>query len=210
MKQVVIFVTVFVVGVTLGLMLWCPVELTPPAPSAPLVTIQLPDPRPVQVERKEARTDERSGAVVCDLFSMRTRVNGDSLRLALDTDLPDHTVVMVSVSRIYWEKGSPERYSIQYVNERSTVGNWKAEHEISISDDKFYTLLLAKQQKMDRVGLGFEVARVSDEIEVRMVVPIFQPDPRFGKRNEHLVGPKVRTTGTRVVEDEIKFSHPLR
>ena len=42
-----------------------------------------------------------------------------------------------------------------------------------------------------------------------MIVPINQPDPRFGKRNSKLTGKAVSTTGLRVVIDKTEIDYPL-
>ncbi len=43
--------------------------------------------------------------IVCNKFNLVTKVTGSTLELSVDTDLPDNTVVMVSVSRSYLERG---------------------------------------------------------------------------------------------------------
>ena len=147
--------------------------------------------------------------VVCNKFKLVTKVKGSTLDLSVDTDLPDNTVVMVSVSRSYLEKGNPDTYSEDYFSEKSTVGKWKSRHRIFVDSEEWKSSLRTKQEKMSRLGLGFDVASISDKISVRMVVPINQPDSRFGKGNSKLTGKAIRTTGLRVVEDEIEIDYPL-
>jgi hypothetical protein len=147
--------------------------------------------------------------VVCNKFKLVTKVKGSTLDLSVDTDLPDNTVVMVSVSRSYLEKGNPDTYSVDYLSEKSTVGKWKSRHTIFVDSEEWKSLLRAKQEKMSRLGLGFDVVSISDKISVRMVVPINQPDSRFGKGNSKLTGKALRTTGLRVVEDETEVNYPL-
>ena len=147
--------------------------------------------------------------VVCNKFKLVTKVKGSTLDLSVDTDLPDNTVLMVSVSRSYLEKGNQSAYSVDYFSEKSTVGKWESKHRISIASEKWKSALRAEQEKMSRLGLGFDVASISDKITVRMVVPINQPDPRFGKRNSKLTGKAVRTTSLRFVKDEIEIDYPL-
>ena len=123
-------------------------------------------------------------------------------------------IVMVWVSRSYLEKGNPDTYEVDYFSERSTIGKWRSEHIIHIDDYISKTALMAKQEKMSRLGFGFDVASVSDRINVRMLVPINQPDPRFGNGNENLTGSAV-TTGRplphmRIVEDKLEIDHPLK
>ncbi|MDR4484611.1 MAG: hypothetical protein R3B95_15600 [Nitrospirales bacterium] len=62
---------------------------------------------------------------------------------------------------------------------------------------------------MSRLGLGIDVAFISDKITVRMVIPINQPDPKFGDQNQNLTGKAVRTEYIRVVRDEIEIDYPL-
>jgi hypothetical protein len=151
----------------------------------------------------------RPSQIVCDEFTLVTEVDGESLDLAVETDLPDNAVLMVSVSRSYLEVGSSDTYSVDYFSQKSTVGEWRSAHTISIASDTWENALRAKQEEMSRIGLGFEVASISDTITARMVVPINQPDPAFGKENKNLSGKAVRSSGLRVVEDEIEIPFPL-
>jgi len=116
---------------------------------------------------------------------------------------------MVSVSRSYLEKGKTAKYSVDYFSEKSTVGKWKSKHRSSIDSEKWKSALREKQEKMFRFGSGFDVGSISEKITVHMVVPIRQPDPRFGKRNSKLTGKQVKVTGLRVVEDTIEIDYPL-
>jgi len=160
--------------------------------------------------------------VVCNKFKLVTEVANSTLHLSVDTDLPDNTTVMVGVSRSYLETGKPDRYSVDYFSERSTIGKWRSKNRISIASEKWKSALKNKQERLSGVGLGFDVASISDKIRVSMVVPINQPDPRFGERNKNLTGKAVTmaSKGGRtiagevvgpmyVVEDEIKIDYPL-
>lgn len=147
--------------------------------------------------------------VVCDKFDMKWNVSGDTLDLSLDTDLPVNTVLMVGVSRSYFEKGNTAEYSHDYFSERSTVGKWKKTHKISIDSDKWKSSFREKQKKLSRIGLGFQVASISEKISISMVVPIYQPNPEFGEKNSKLTGKAVRTKGLRVVEKEVEIQSPL-
>ncbi|MBA7589038.1 hypothetical protein ES708_31111 [subsurface metagenome] len=147
--------------------------------------------------------------IVCDKFVLVTKVTDSTLGLSVDTDLPDNAVVMVSVSRSYLEEGNSATYSVDYFSEKSTIGEWKSEHSISIASEGWKTALRAKQEEMSRIGLGFDVASISDKVKVRMVVPINQPDPKFGEQNQNLTGEAVETKGIRVVKDEIEIGYPL-
>ena len=178
----------------------------------PLLEAKKPPEKPIATETK----------ILCDKFELVTNVMGSTLDLSVDSDLPDNAVVMVGVSRSYLEKGNSATYSVDYFSEESTIGKWKLKHQISISSEAWKTALITKQEKLSRVGLGFDVASISDKITVSMVVPINQPDPRFGERNSNLTGKAVtmaskggktitgKVVGPMyVVEDEIEIDYPL-
>ncbi len=149
--------------------------------------------------------------VVCDKFKIDARLTGSALNFSLDTDLPDDTVVMVSVTRSYSRKGETDTYSLNYFSEKGTVTTWKLLHIITIDNDKWKSELRDAQEEMSRLGHGFDVASVCEQITVRIVAPINQPDPLFGKQNSKLTGKAVRVpiTGLRIVEDEIDIDYPM-
>lgn len=165
----------------------------------PQIGVKSPEEKPLATESK----------IVCDKFDLVTKVTGSTLDLSVDTDLSDNAIVMVGVSRSYLEKGNTATYSVDYFSEKSTIGKWKSKHSVSIASEKWKTALRSKQEEMSRLGLGFDVASISNKITVSMVVPINQPDPKFGDRNQNLIGKAVRTKGIRVVEDEIEIDYPL-
>jgi len=154
-------------------------------------------------------SSETETQIVCDIFELITNVTGSTLSLSVETDLPDYAVVMVGVSRTYKEKGSPDKYSVDYFSEKSTIGEWRAAHNISIDSDRWKKALKDKQRNLAQARLGFDVESISDMILVNMVVPVNQPNKKFGDRNKNLVGKAVRTTGLRVVEAEIEIEYPL-
>ena len=117
---------------------------------------------------------------------------------------------MVSVSRTYYEKGSNTAYSHSYFDEKSTIGKWRKPRQISVAHSKWSSILEAHRKKMSRLGIGYTVARIDDDLKVSMVLPVNQKDKRFGRRNENLVGRAVRTEGLRIVESEVRNHHPLR
>lgn len=178
----------------------------------PLLQAKKPPEKPIATETK----------ILCDKFELVTKVMGSTLDLSVDSDLPDNAVVMVGVSRSYLKKGNSATYSVDYFSEESIIGKWKSKHTISIAGEEWKTALRAKQEEMSRLGHGFDVASISDKITVSMVVPINQPDPRFGERNSNLTGKAVTMASKSgktitgkvvgpmyVVKDEIEIDYPL-
>lgn len=129
-------------------------------------------------------------------FNIDHSLHGNTMNISLKTDLPDDIKVTLSVSRSYWEKGNSSEYSVDYMSEQSTIGNWKKEHKILINNEKWKSDLASKQQELSAVGLGFDVDRVSDSIEIYAVVPYSNdPYPNFKEK--------------KLVKDEIKIYLPI-
>ncbi|MBN1361704.1 MAG: hypothetical protein JW993_13995 [Sedimentisphaerales bacterium] len=168
--------------------------------------------KPQMEARKPTETAVATGTqIVCDKFELVTKVTDSTLDLSVDTDLPDNAVVMVSVSRSYLKTGDSAAYSENYFSERGTIGKWKSEHRISIADEAWKTALSARQELVSRFGASFDVASVSEKIRVSMLVPINQPDSKFGDRNRNLIGRAVtmREGGLCVVRGEDEIEYPL-
>lgn len=149
------------------------------------------------------------GQITCDVFEINSELNKETLSVSLNTDLPDNAVLMVSISRSYWEVGSSDEYSIDYYSEKSTVQEWRNTHAIVVDNSIWETDLQDKQKKLAPLGLGFDVDKISDSVIVRMVVPINQPNPKFGNGNEKLTGKKVNTSGLRTVSDENRIYYTI-
>lgn len=149
--------------------------------------------------------------IICDKFELVTSIIDSTLKLSLDTDLPDDTVISITVDRSYWEKGNSARYARPYFEQKSTVGKWRETHEIDISSSGWKQNLKKFQAEMEKLTLGFKVARISKEIEVRIVVPINgQTNAAFGKRNRNLEGKAVTTDSIgKLVKDKSLHTHPL-
>lgn len=150
-----------------------------------------------------------SGRLVSDTFEIHTRWRGDSLLVSIVSDLPDDAAVMVDVERLYWEKGSPDAYSIPYRSEKSTIGAWEHLHATLIDDHKWSDSLQTLRRTMARIGMGFQVDHIADSISVSFIVPINQRDPRFGSRNSRLTGKVVSRNGLHVIDRERSLPRPL-
>lgn len=147
--------------------------------------------------------------VVANQFEIRHQLIGSTFTFWLETDLPDDTDVMVSVGRVYTEVGSPEEYSAAYFEQKSKIGKWRQEQTVEIDNAKWKQELEAHRQRLARAGMPFTVSAIDDHIEVRFTVPVNQENPRFGRRNENLVGSVVIQSGLRIIRSEIRISFPL-
>jgi len=147
--------------------------------------------------------------VTCDRFEPQATLEGSQLTVSLDTDLPDSTVVMVSVSRSYWAGTPLQEYPIDYLESRSTVGEWRKPRVVSVDHAVWRRKLDERVRLLAAAGEPVKVVRPDADVAVSFTVPVNQADPRFGAGNRNLVGKKVATTGLRVVWAERKVSHPF-
>lgn len=170
--------------------------------------------------------------IVCDKFNLKATLDGQLLKVLFDTDLPDDTRLIVSVYRLLNIAYDQEEFSVDYFNERGTVGQWRDGKTLLLDENKWLSRLedlkarwlileVAKQRTIsiyggippgweEELNKTYEVDKISDTIEVSMVVPINQSNPRFGYRNENLVGKAVSTEDLRVVEGEVQINYPLK
>ena len=150
--------------------------------------------------------------VVSDRFVLQWDLDGTDLMLAIDTDLPDTAEVIVSVDRGYYEVGNDDAYSRDYFSEKGHISKWRNPRRVPIDDKAWKADLMTHQSKMSALSsdLAFEIDHIEDQIGVRAVVHVNQPDPRFGGRgNPNLSGTAVsRIAGNNnwyIVEAEKKI-----
>lgn len=150
-----------------------------------------------------------SSGVICNKFNVNAKRTGSTLHISLSTDLPDDTIIMVSISRSYWEKGKETEYAQDYFSGKSTVGEWRKWHKFEIYNEKWVLNLQRHRKKLSRISLGFGIDYISDNIRVRMIVPINQKNAQFGKGNVNLSGSAVETDGLRVIRGEKDLYYPV-
>jgi len=154
-------------------------------------------------ERPSSKTTTSNKKITYEHFNIVYSLENQTLRFSLNTDLPDNIDISVTVSRSYWEKGNTSEYSIDYLFEQSKIVEWEKEHEVLIDNTKWKTDLAKKQKEMSQAGLGFDVDRISDSIEIYAVVPLSNdPYPQFNiKKTE---------TGINVISTEVKIYLPIK
>jgi hypothetical protein len=141
-------------------------------------------------------------------------LDGTDLLLAVDTDLPDEAELAVSVDRTYFEVGVDDAYGRDYFSVSSEpVAQWRQPRRISLDADAWKASLSRFQEEMAASGpvFAFEVDRIEDEVNIRVVLHSNQDDPRFGGRgNPNLVGSATSRSGnTTYVRAEASFLFPL-
>ena len=129
--------------------------------------------------------------VFCRRFDINTVLKGKELKFWLGTDLPNDTIVMVSVSRRYWIRGSSGTYSGSYYGKRSSVQELRKPVTVIIDDNEWKRQIEQKHKLIEPSGEPLQVSKISDEVELNLTVPINQDNPAFGRRNVNLEGTMV-------------------
>jgi len=168
--------------------------------------------------------------IVCDKFNVRATLDGQLLKVSIDTDLPDDTELGVLVYRLLNIAYDQEEFSVNYFNGGGIVSQWRG-GKIVVLDDHQWSLRLedlkarwrilevAKKRTIaiygriphgweEELSKTYEIDKISDTIVVWVVVPI--QSNRFGYRNENLVGKAVIIEDLRVVEGEVQINYPLK
>ena len=147
--------------------------------------------------------------ILTDTFDVVADLQGDELTLALRSDLADETSLVVSVSRVYQERGSSERYPVDYFSEHSTIGAWRQPRRVRLDHVAWKQEIVQRQRALAAGGQPFTVSRIADSIEIDFVVPVNQESP-FDELNANLTGSVVKQSGRlRIVEEEIALYNPI-
>jgi hypothetical protein len=148
--------------------------------------------------------------VFCNSFNINTILKGRELEFWLNTDLPDNTLVMVSVSRRYWIKGSSGTYSGSYYGKSIFVYELRKPVTVILDDKEWRRRIEEKHKQIEPSGEPLQVSKISDEVELKLIVPINQDNPAFGPRNVNLEGTMVTAEqGFRIIRKEKMFIAPF-
>lgn len=148
--------------------------------------------------------------VFCNKFNVNTVLKGKELEFWLDTDLPDNTIVMVSVSRRYWIKANSGTYSGAYYGKSTFVQDLRRPVRAIIDDNEWRRQIEKKHTQIEPSGEPVQISKISDEVEVKFIVPINQDNPAFGPRNANLEGTMVTAEqGFKIIRKEKMFVVPF-
>ena len=137
-------------------------------------------------------------------------MKGKELKFWLGTDLPNDTIVMVSVTRRYWIKGSSGTYSGSYYGKRSFVQELRKPVTVIIDESEWKRQIEIKHKLIKTSGEPLQVSKISDEVELNLTVPINQDNPAFGRRNVNLEGTMVTAEQDfKIIREEKIFLVPL-
>lgn len=159
-------------------------------------------------DKAPALTVTPPAKVACLQFDVFCEANSRELVFHLSSDLPNDTIVMVSVSRDYWEDGKGERHSGSYYEEKKTVSDLKQPVRVALDDVAWSGNLNKLQKMMSVAGQPFQVVKISDEVSLSIIVPVNQTNPAFGQGNVRLEGPFVSKDAFRTIKHEKSYHIP--
>jgi hypothetical protein len=162
------------------------------------------------VNKTQKTTSSNISKIFCRRFDINTVLKGNELKFWLSTDLPNDTIVMVSVSRRYWIKDSSGTYSGSYYGKRSSVQELQRPVTVIIDDIELRKQIDKKHKLIEPSGEPFQISKISDEVELNLTVPINQDNPAFGRRNVNLEGTMVTAEqGFKIIRAEKIFLVPF-
>ena len=140
-----------------------------------------------------------------------TKAEARYIYIVLDTDLPDHAEVRLTISRSYEATSAdgPETYSHNYSYEEGQVGQWR-EARLITDDPAWKDGLRAHQDEMAKLGpsMAFEIDSIDHHITVTAYAFAHKAGERFGRREYPDLLAKVRGM-ERVGAAEIRVRRPL-
>jgi len=141
---------------------------------------------------------------------LHTSLKDNTISISIDSDLPDFTNIIISISRSYWKKGETDEYPINYFSEKSNLKKWKKTKNIMLDKTKWKAKLKEREDTMISMGeLDFQISRISDSISVHATVHVRQSNSAFGENNINLVGKEVKIRNIHFVRKEKDFFYPL-
>jgi hypothetical protein len=158
-----------------------------------------------------------SAPIRCDQFDVAAAFeraatgNKRLVSVSIRTDLPDNTDLMVSIGRSFRNSADNEEYSIDYLEEKSTVGQWRKGRVVELDQVKWQSKLNEKRIIFQKLGEKLNITELDAAVTISFVVPVNQTDARFGVRNANLTGTAVENSnGLRVVSREAKLEWPVK
>ena len=76
----------------------------------------------------DAGSAMRADAVSCDTFELVTNIQGSILELSMNTDLPDDTVISITLDRSVWIQVNTDEQSRRYFAHERTGGELLSTH----------------------------------------------------------------------------------
>jgi len=151
-----------------------------------------------------------SNKINCDKFNVNIELNDEEVILNIDSDLPDFTNIIVTISRSYSITGKAEKYPIDYFSEKSNIKKWENNQIILLDNSKWLAKLYERIESLKNISeFNFKDIIISDTISVDVIVPARQKNPKFGQNNKNLVGSEVTQENVNFIRKEREIIFPL-
>lgn len=182
----------------------------PPAVSAPIEQIgKGPEP----ASAPEPKPEAKPAPVVATQFELKsTKADQEGVVLFIETNLPDHAEVAMSISRAYYaiSDGKRDLYSREYFSAKEPLAKWRQPRLLTLDGEAWKADLLKHQEEMARLGkwMAFEIDGIDDHVEATAYVHGNKTGPRFEKREYKELLDRVKNT-TLVAKAELRMPHKL-
>jgi len=119
------------------------------------------------------------------------KVGPQSIKVIVTTNFPDNTNLCVSATRIYFEKGSSERYGGDLFTDDIPVRKGTCELAIPIDDHRWVAEHTSRKTELQKVDLWSEIDSALPEIEVTAMYSSMRWQPedvqaKLGRKGEYI------------------------
>ena len=147
----------------------------------------------VSSKAEKGNTQAKDVDVVQYNAELIVKKEGRTLQISLKSDFPENTLVLVSVTRSFWEKGKNDTYSGDIHSKDIPIKDGIIEVTVNVDDKPWYKQRKQKEEQFKGLGVFGEIGKISPEVEVRtMVSPRRQKSKHieklFGKNGERIGG----------------------
>ena len=149
-------------------------------------------------------------------FAGQVTLHGpDSLAIALTTDLPDGTRVLVDVTREYWERGRSQTDAGDIFSRDVPVQHGQLALTVVVDDASWLKDYSDQRRRFEGTGMFTGIARISPRVEVSLMMSPMRDQPAsvlavIGANGEHLGGPAAKLGFLTVLEYATHVAIPVR
>ena len=140
-----------------------------------------------------ASEDPPADLIFCNRFVVTHTLRGHTLELGLQTDLPEDTELLVTVSRDFINGKVTYAENYLFGRHRSKVADWKVPVEVDLDERQWLLQFADRKRDFKSIDAWYPPAKISDAVVVTFQTLTNQPDRRFGHRNANLRGAWVTT-----------------
>ncbi len=130
-----------------------------------------------------------------------TKTGPRQIEIGVDTNFPNGTNLLVSVSRTYYQKAKSDPYAGEILSRDVAVTNGKINLIVNVDDRGWYSEFQGKKNQFEGLGVFSDIERISPEVEVGVMFSPKRHQPSrvlglLGRNAENVKGKGAKRTGS--------------